>query len=119
MGLLVFTRYPSEPSQDQSLPTTLECQAQPDAVLLSPNLHLALSELRALRKLTDVSCHRPWLQVVVLLRGLQLGGELIHRSHIVEGRQVGVAGEGVAFSAVHKNFHFQNVRRIGGDSVDE
>ena len=53
------------------------------------------------------------------LRRLQLGGELIDGGDVVERGEVGVAGERVAFFAVHQNLHFQNAGRVGRDGVDQ
>ena len=46
-------------------------------------------------------------------------GELVHGGHVVEGGEVGVAGEGVAFFAIDENLHSQNARSVDRDGVDE
>jgi len=55
----------------------------------------------------------------LLLCRLQLRGELVDGGYIIEGREIGVAGEGVAFLAVDQNFYFQNAGSVGGDGVDQ
>jgi hypothetical protein len=58
-------------------------------------------------------------EVSALLRGLELGSELVDGGYVVEAGEVGVAGEGFAFFAVDQDFYFQNALGVGGDGVDQ